>query len=127
MKLALVKVKIQERMRSNPMPSTNWSTNIVTGDELLDTPRSIPEAGMWVRIVRETDLLYMEFTPMYRNGTPELNIDGSWNWCAADWLSFEEDENLLSIVNQIFRTQFEHPDDPANQYAEWGGRSHDRE
>ena len=87
---------------------------------------------MWVKIVKGTgprflypqeDILYMEFTPMYRNGTPELNIDGSWNWGAADWLSFEEDENLLSIVNRTFKTCFQHPDDPSSPY--FSGRKYD--
>jgi hypothetical protein len=103
------------------MPSDSFSTDTITGEEILDTTVKMDGFGMFARVIKYDMPLYggdahktvllLEVRPMeVRESDDFVPADDDVEWGSADFLSYEEDRETIAYVNLAFKTEFVHPD-----------------
>ena len=104
------------------MPSNDFTTDTITGDEILDTTVRLDEFGMFAKVIKydmplyggdaHKTVLWLMVRPYWtqepRDFVPNDDDD---EWMESEYLSWEDGGVLeVSRVNEVFKTEFVHPD-----------------
>jgi hypothetical protein len=105
------------------MPASDYATDTITGEEILDTTVRFDSFGMFARVVKYEMPLYggdahktvlmLEVRPMnVQESSDFVPSDDDVEWGSAAFLSYEEDSELgeTAYINTAFKTEFVHPD-----------------